>query len=1076
MTSNGTPGDEHNEAPPEQDGPAAGGFGDTPPPPQWLTEQQPSGANLLPDVPPPPFPADSAAQVEESETQVDEPETLVDEPVAGPAAQPGEERTQVFSRDEHRPAAEAPAGVEPPPLPPFPGPAGSPAPLAFPYAQPIPGVPATPAQPVSPQPVEPPTQVDDAQAAEPPQTVVEPVQPPQTVIEPVQPAAPPAPMPSAPAPFPYAQEIPAGPPPQAASPEPFPYAQEIPTGPPPQPAGSPEPFPYAQEIPGGPPPQPSAPFPYAQEVPGGPVPQPGEVVAVQPVAPPPVIEEPWRTQGKPKKQKKQKQKGGGSGRGKKIGFGLVAGLAAAALVAGGAYVLLGDGSGTAEKDGGARLAGAVFAADPAARFDGRDQELTDVAAAGTTVVAVGNETDPAARRGVFLVSTDGGRTFKGAGIEGSGDEPLTTGVPEHIAGGPQGWVAIGSRPGGGGAVWTSKDGATWQRQPNTVGDAFGPGNRVARVITTDRGFMAVGENSRKRDFSDSVPAAWFSADGRTWQALTGPQVGIPVRGKVVLEDASSSGGVLLLRSLHAPNPGKPSFRRVWSSTDQGRTWTPAKVPAPKGTRDLITGGGKAGLITVREVRSGKKVYGRAYVSANGIHWSERGELEPSGYRKVWRLIGTDDGFVALVDAGRSPLILRSSDGRSWKDAGKLADGRGLAGITATGAQTIVVGRTQGDSDLNAMVTVRDASGTEVPVDPAKISGAFRPDRAVTAVAANATQAVAVGSTGGDAAVWTSSDGTTWSRGAVTGGITRPSLQRLSSVATGGAGWLAVGSGGGSPQRPLVLTSADGRAWQAADTIPMFTQRGSQNLTTFGAAAGPAGYVVVGEDGFSAATWFSTDLKTWQRGSGAGRNDLTVNGRSNRWLRAVAAGPSGFVAVGGFTDPRARGDRGQRPAAWTSSDGKKWTMRQLTLPSGLTDGSLTQVAAKGGTLVAAGQASGTAGSAPFAYVSADGGATWRESKLPAPASATELSVLALAATASGFVAAGTSGRPGAADVVSWTSADGVVWEAETPGGTGLGGDGDQQITGLAVFKGSVLGVGRTAGAEDEQPVLWSRPAP
>ncbi|NKZ02473.1 sialidase family protein [Actinomadura latina] len=895
-----------------------------------------------------------------------------------------------------------------------------------------------------------------------------------------QPPAPQPPAPQAPAPQPPAPQPPQLPAPQAPqlpaprpAPEPFPWAQEIPETPrpaAPEPA-APEPFPWAQEIPGQSPaasPAPAPPpFPWAQEVPGpgaaGGPPPPGALSATPPPAvPPPAVDEPWRNASAPKRK--------GKGVNKKILFGVAGGVAAAALVAGGVVVLLGRGGGSDAGGGGAKLAGALFPADPAARSDGRDQELTGVAASGSTVVAVGGEADPGHYRGVFLVSADGGRTFKAARVEGAdGGEPGATEVPRVVAGGQGGWVAIGTRPGGG-VVWTSQDGASWQRQPDAAGDVFGPGNRVTRVIRTDKGYLAIGEHSRKRDFTDSVPATWVSSDGRQWDALTGGQVGIQIRGKVVLEEVAASGNVILMESAHTPKPGKASFRRAWRSTDGGRTWSPAKIPAPKGTRGLMVGGGQSGLVAVREVKSGKSAYGQVYTSKDAADWSKGGRIQPSGYRQVQQLIGTDAGYAGIVQRGRDVLVSRSADGRSWKEAGTLptASGRSLLGAAAGGGQTVLVGRDPGNGDLNALLTVLDQGGTEVPVDPLKIPGAFRKDQAVAGVAAKGAQAVAVGSTGGDAAIWTSSDGSAWNRARFSGGISRPALQRLTSVTSGGGGWLVVGDGGGGPLRgPLVLTSADGNVWKPADTDPVFERKDDQTLATYGAAAGPSGYVVVGDDGPSGAIWFSPDLRTWQRGGGEHRNDLTAERNGNRWVRSAAGGSFGFVAAGGMLDPKAGGAR--RPAVWTSADGKKWRLQQLQLPNGLSQGSLTYVAAKGGVLVAAGDAVGTRGLVTLGYVSADGGKTWRETKLPAPDSESIVRVTAVTAAPDGFVVAGTAGS----DVVSWTSADGATWEAKTPGGAALAGPGEQEITGLAPFKTTVLGVGATVSESGEQPVLWRR---
>ncbi|MBO2454338.1 hypothetical protein J4573_45135 [Actinomadura barringtoniae] len=968
------------------------------------------------------------------------------------------------------PAYEAPVG--PPPSDPFPygqeiPPAQPPAPEPFPYAQDFPGqqepLSAPPPFPYAQElPGQPPAQ-NQPPGAEPFPYAQE--------IPGQHQAQPPAAEP-----FPYAQEIP-GSNQQPPAAEPFPYAQEIPGSNQQPPAA--EPFPYAQEIPGQPQNQPPAadPFPYAQQVPAR-----DQTVADMPMqrpgTPPPVIDEPWRTTGKGKKNKTKRS---GPKVGKKAVLGTVGGLAAAALVAGGGYFLLSGGDDDSDGGGGATLAGKTFAADPAAKGDGRDQQLTSAASVGSTVVAVGGESGLESARGIFLTSTDGGRTYKPAAVKSQdGSEADTAEVPQYVAGGQHGWVAIGSRAGGG-AVWTSQDGREWVRQPDSAATAFGPGNRVTKLITTGSGFLAIGENSKKGDFSDSQPAAWLSSDGQRWDALIGSELSLPaLKGKVSLVDAAAAGNLILVESSNTPDPKKKpdqTFRRVWRSDDGGRSWAPAKVPAPKGTRGLAIGGGKAGLLVIREVKDKSKTYGQAYTSTDGKSWAQGGKLDASGYRQALQIMADDNGYAAVVVRGRDVLVSRTQDGRTWTDAGSLGlqPGRNILSGTLAGDLSILVGQ-DGGADSDPMLSAWDSHGTAVPLDAAKIPGVVRPDHAVTSVAAQNGRAVAAGSSNGDAALWTSQDGSKWTRGTGSGtALSRPGTQRLLSVTGGKSGWTAVGYDNATPRRPVVLTSADGASWQAADAGAEFKPAKDAPLTTFATASGPAGYVIVGDDGLSATTWFSADLKSWERGKGVGSNALAALPNSNRWMRSVAGGSFGYAAVGGIRDPKASG-AGGRPAVWTSSDGKSWTLQQPTLPQKFTEGSLDHIAAKGNVLVATGSGTGGSGSAPFAYASSDGGKTWREVTLPAPSGAAGLAVTSLTGTTKGFAATGTTGKPGSENVISWTSADGTSWAVDAPDGDGLSGPGDQRVNGQAALGDNLVGVGETTDQQDEQPTLWTRPVP
>jgi hypothetical protein len=368
-----------------------------------------------------------------------------------------------------------------------------------------------------------------------------------------------------------------------------------------------------------------------------------------------------------------------------------------------------------------------------------------------------------------------------------------------------------------------------------------------------------------------------------------------------------------------------------------------------------------------------------------------------------------------------------------------------------------------------MLIVRDGQGQDVRPSLGS-TGAVQPDQAVQTIRTANGLVVAAGSANGEPAVWISPDGRSWRRAQT---ITRSGTQRLTGLAAGNAGWLAVGYDGTAPRHPLVLTSRDATSWQAADQSDLFKAGAHTALTTYAATMGPAGYVIVGEDGFSAAAWFSSDLKSWERGTAPDKKALEGTDTTGRWMRDVVGGPSGYVAVGGLNDPTAHSGKPSRPAVWTSADGRRWRLQQLPLPGGSVGAWFDHVAAKGPLVVATGTASGPSGTRAFAFSSADGGRSWQQTSLPG-GDGTDATVSAATATPSGFVITGTTGNPGSADVVVWTSADGRTWTSERPQGTGLSGRGDQRLNGLTTVGTDLLGVGTTADHAGQQPTLWRRP--
>jgi hypothetical protein len=247
-------------------------------------------------------------------------------------------------------------------------------------------------------------------------------------------------------------------------------------------------------------------------------------------------------------------------------------------------------------------------------------------------------------------------------------------------------------------------------------------------------------------------------------------------------------------------------------------------------------------------------------------------------------------------------------------------------------------------------------------------------------------------------------------------------------------------------------------------------------------AGLAVYVIVGHQTVGgrtiAAAWYAAGLTGWR--SAADARPGALEGAANEQMNAVAATAQGFAAVGSAAG---------RPAAWLSATGRTWSRATLSLPAGAASATFQYVAANGNTVAAVGTATTTAGAEfPFAAVSDNAGATWNETRLPVPKSASGAGaatgtsgvgpVTALAAAGGGFTATGTFGATGAQDVLVWALARGAApsttWTAATPQGTGLAGAGTQAITALTGAGTILTGAGFTATSTTESPTLWQSP--
>ena len=735
----------------------------------------------------------------------------------------------------------------------------------------------------------------------------------------------------------------------------------------------------------------------------------------------------------------------------------------------------------------ATLAGNDFTAAGGGR--GITQTLGRVTSVGDEIVAVGSQAGTLIPRAQFFVSRDDGRTWTmGTVRDGVGGVPPPGHGAIFVAGGQGAWVALGP-----GSIWTSPDGRTWTLAPGN-GMPLRPGDRVNAVARTAHGFIAVGASVPGGEAARSTPLIFMSANGTSWERLDAARLRLAAGNGHALDIRSvAAAGKLILIAGDAVTTkvaGKPK-RTVtvqagvaWLSADGGVTWAPvAGMATGHGAQPQAAAVAAAGhgFVLLRPASAAKRPAVDVFSSPNGLAWTFRATLgAPAGFTAVMAN-GGPDGVAVTGQAGRNLTAFASADGQTWHQARPFgaAAAEDVSGVAlAPDGAVVAAGISDAPDGRQPVITLTGVGTAARRVDIAKIPGAVEPQVAVNSIAAQGSTQVAVGSANGYPAAWTSGNGgSTWNRavGALPAVFGRPGSQRLTSVTHGPMGWLAVGDvEAAAPEHPVVVVSADGTGWQAADGERVF---GASGLFTEQAAANARGYVIVGHQNVrqvqngrvvvvrtEAAVWWSATLTGWQRGGDATAGAL--DGTGDRQMNAVTASGSGFVAVG---------SHGDQPSAWTSADGgRTWRQADLPMPVGSTRAVLEHVASAGRVVIAVGTAVTTTGQAvPFAASSANGGASWAESALPVPADLT--SVTALVAAGGTFTATGTYGStPGHQNVVVWTSANGSAWRAAEPAGKGLTGPGIQAITGLAVAGSTLTGVGFTASPGGEQPVFWQAP--
>ena len=702
---------------------------------------------------------------------------------------------------------------------------------------------------------------------------------------------------------------------------------------------------------------------------------------------------------------------------------------------------------------GAPLAAVALATYPGQQQRGVFQTINRVVASGNTIVTIGSQTSGGVTRQQFFVSANGGATWHLAQVRSpdGGQPPL--GYPAALlAGGPGGWVATGPQ-----AIWTSPDGSSWTLAATHGISPQQPGDSVWVITKTAHGFLAAGTAAVGRGTTQAV--LWTSRDGVTWQRMTAAQLGLAGPGETVrnISYATWRGDDTVISGM-VTRDGQ-SYSGAWLSTNGGTAWARVTIPADHGAGPTISGLGfdASGLIAVRPGQAGD---GISYFSPNGRQWQYSATIGAGGGLTPGVVKGSDYGFVVTGTSASGQLVAYTSTGTgaNWQPAGTLgrAATESVVGATVATAGTIIaVGYTAASPVSQQPVLLEaDTAGRVRPVSLAGVAGAVIPELSVNAVAVADGQQIAVGSADGYPAVWRQASGGAWTLASSLSLVSvAPGLRTLTSVTHGPAGWLAVGVPG-----PVILTSADGTNWAVA--AGDITQD-LAGVAAVAAASGPAGYVIVGKlivPGVScvADVWWSPDLIGWTRAHDV--NDATGSSQ----VLAVAAGVHGFVSVGSHDG---------KPAVWTTTNGRSWETIVLPVPDGAATAVLQQVAINGNRVVALGQVAVAGGSVPFAEVSVDGGATWRQAAFSSPGP--QVAFTALTADAAGFTAAGLFGAPGQRDVAVWTSATGARWTPSQV--SGLNGAGAREITALASSGSAVTGIGSVATQASQQTVTLTLPA-
>jgi hypothetical protein len=304
------------------------------------------------------------------------------------------------------------------------------------------------------------------------------------------------------------------------------------------------------------------------------------------------------------------------------------------------------------------------------------------------------------------------------------------------------------------------------------------------VTGSDDGWVAVGAETRD---GTTRPAAWTSEDGTQWNRVSDDAIPSPGAGfSRMLAVAPWESGVLAVGTAPENESGIGQDAAVWRS-DDGTTWTRVSAgseslggPYEQRVRNLTVW--PSGLVAVGFEVVDSDQNGAIWTSSNGVDWERvadpDGVFGGEGTQRIHAVVPGGPGLVAIGESGpRDDLDLAiwvSANGVDWE---RVEDSGGVLG--GPGHQVAY----SASSNADGMLIAGGFEGFE---------GDY------------------------DGAVWTSSDGVTWSHvGRIAFEI--PDDQVIHSVAQVGGGWVAAGwTFDGGDQNGAIWASEKGLTWVPVD--------------------------------------------------------------------------------------------------------------------------------------------------------------------------------------------------------------------------------------------------------------------
>lgn len=292
---------------------------------------------------------------------------------------------------------------------------------------------------------------------------------------------------------------------------------------------------------------------------------------------------------------------------------------------------------------------------------------------------------------------------------------------------------------------------------------------------------------------------------------------------------------------------------VWTSSD-GLAWSRGPHDESLFTDHRMYGitAGGPGLVAVGCDWTGGDRDAAVWISPDGLTWSRVLPKDPEtpGRQRMYAVTAGGPGLVAVGEAEGNAAVWTSSDGTDWSPVPgheDVFDTAVIWAVTAGGPGLVAVGEDHGpdgaDSDAAIWTSPDGFNWTRATGGGGDLGGHNR--QSAFGVTAGGPGLIAVGAdwSDGDATgtVWTSPDGTVWTRVTPREGVFDGSL--ISGITVVDSGLVAVGWAGSDLQLgALVWVSPDGTDWSRLPfSEDIFGGDGDQRM--YGVAS--KGAVVVG---------------------------------------------------------------------------------------------------------------------------------------------------------------------------------------------------------------------------------------